>query len=217
MDNFSSFGNFKLPFQKGGNLKTSILTGTLILLLAWSSLGYPAQTPEVKREEPLWSQGDIDSLGQAVSDFINALYREKSSEKFWIFMASQSKVKELWGEAAFQGFFENSDPQKADPATLTVFGLSSDQLTDRKNHGKVLPLNPTRIYEEFTVFPGSEAMVEELPEGFVTEGKKLGLWPSGSFLLAVFQVTGTGYRSEFVFTFWVRENNQWKLFSLAAG
>lgn len=207
-------------------MKISIVSiwflASLIVTVASNS---NAQTQQV------FDQRNVTNLIKTVKDFTKVWYKEKRENKFWNFVSKRSHLKSELGSRAFDGAF-SGEPKDADTSTLKIsFQIYESVLKGESLVGKVtLPLN---LYTKsgkwdvfpdgFAIFPGNDTVLGEIRGDLfhtledIEKAKDGGLVPRQNYLLVLYDVEGDGYIKEELFTFWVKENNKWKLFSFFGG
>ena len=181
--------------------------------------------------QQVFNRKDVTNLAKTVKDFTKVWYKEKRENKFWNFVSENSHLKSKLGDRAFGGAFSGK-PKDADTSTLKIsFQIYESVFKGESLVGKVTP--PLNSYTKlgkmdvfldgFAIFPGNDTVLGEIrgdlfhtPED-IEKAKDGGLVPRQNYLLVLYDVEGDGYTKEELVTFWIKENNKWRLFSFFGG
>ena len=158
---------------------------------------------------------EVASLYETVKRFQGVWYKEKNPDKFWNFVASNARLRELKPVgSSFLAAFDKG-PEEAKIETLKIEGISKEGLRlIQKNKLKPLPLNPYTAHE-LAIFKAEDWFLKKalnLTDEELAEAKKDNFLPQEDFFLVLYGVSGIGYHRHGFVSFWVQENKEWKLF-----
>ena len=155
------------------------------------------------------SSAELDAVRAQTTALIDCWYRKMDEPCFWSKVLPNSRiVTDPQAKAeAFAGAFVG----KPDPAKLEL-GVERLGAPDRLS---VLNADPKA--DGFYVVPGLYYLktVIQLDATELAEARRAGVLPAtDDFLVAVYGVSGEGYREEGIGLFWVKDAGVWKLFGL---
>jgi len=146
-----------------------------------------------------FTRGNVEELRETFKKFADCLYVKLDGRCVWALVAKDSPF--LLKENPFSVVFEG----ELDTATLEI---DASYIEEKLNEEGVQCLNPT-LEDGFCITHG----VADISSGWYADEFVNPPSPD-ELLITTYEIRGKGYWNGLIFEFWVRENNQWKLYTL---